>query len=96
MKHRKKGSFVMQHQSQGFENGTAAGTTGIFDQTSLVSSAEIERHIARGKRMQAEAIAAFFRGGFRRLALLIQHDRKSGRDGKAGGLPMHGDNLSRA
>ncbi len=93
MKHRKKGSFVMQHQSQGFENGTAAGTAGIFDQAPLVSSAEIERHIAEGKRMQAEAIAAFIRGGFRRLALLVRHDRKAG---KAEGLPVHGDNLSRA
>ena len=93
MKHRKKGSFVMQHQSQGFENGTAAGTNGIVNQIGQISSAEIERHIAEGKRMQAEAIAAFIRGGFRRLALLVQQDRKAD---KADGLPVQADNLSRA
>jgi len=84
----------MQHQSQGFETATAAGKAGIVDSGAVITSVEIERHIAAGKRMQAEAIAAFLKGGVRRLARLFHHDR-SAKDTDA--LPaVHGEHLSRA
>jgi hypothetical protein len=72
MKHRRKGSFQMQHQSQGLAKGPTAGTTGLLYDNVAISSDEIERHIAIGKQMQAEAIAAFFTAGFRRLGSLFQ------------------------
>lgn len=58
MKHQ-EGSFAMQHHSQRPANGS---TTGILVNDGMISSDAIERHIAEGKRLQAEAIAAFLRG----------------------------------
>lgn len=78
MKHRRKEVSPMQHQSQGLAKGPTAGTTGIIDSTAIVSAAEIERHIAAGKRMQAEAIAAFLTAAFRRVGALFQR-RPAGR-----------------
>lgn len=72
MKHRRKGSFQMQHQSQGLAKGPTAGTTGLLHDDVVISSDEIERHIALGKQMQAEAIAAMLTGAFRRLGALFQ------------------------
>lgn len=72
MKHRKKGSFEMQHRSQGLAKGPTAGTTGFLHDDVVISSDEIERHIAIGKQMQAEAIAAFLTAGVRRLSALFQ------------------------
>lgn len=72
MKHRQEGSFDMQHQSQDLSKGPTAGKTGAtITADAVVTSEEIERHIAAGKRMQAEAIAAFLSGAFRRLAALV-------------------------
>jgi hypothetical protein len=62
----------MQHQSQGLSKGPTAGKTGLYVDHVVISGEEIERHIAAGKRMQAEAIAAFLSGLFRRLGLLFQ------------------------
>lgn len=67
----------MQHQSQGLAKGPTAATTGIVDSTviitaPIISAEEIERHIAEGKRMQAEAIAAFLKAAFRRIGALFQ------------------------
>ena len=62
----------MQHQSQGLSKGPTAGTTGLLSSQVVISSGDIERHIAEGKRMQAEAIAAFLTAGFRRIASLFQ------------------------
>jgi len=67
----------MQHQSQDLSMGPTAGKTGILVSGAVISSAEIERHIAEGKRMQAEAIAAFLTGSFRRIASLF-HRRGEG------------------
>lgn len=72
MKHRRKESFEMQHQSQGLAKGPTAGTTGLIHDDVVISGDEIERHIANGKQMQAEAIAAFLTAGFRRLGSLFQ------------------------
>lgn len=58
----------MQHQSQDLSKGPTAGTTGILVSSTVITGAEIERHIAEGKRMQAEAIAAFVSAAFRRVA----------------------------
>ncbi len=74
----------MQHQSQGSAKGLTAGTAGILINDRAISAAEIERHIAAGKRMQAEAIAGFFKRCYRRLRGF-------------GSLPAQGDgHLSRA
>lgn len=89
----------MQHQSQGFDAATPAGKAGILDSGTVVTSAEIERHIAAGKRMQAEAIAAFLKGGFRRLVRLVHHDRSAANSTarNTGALPpVQGEHLSRA
>lgn len=99
MKHRQEGSFDMQHQSQDLSKGattgktgtsitTDAATAGAMTSDAALTSAEIERHIAAGKRMQAEAIAAFLSGGFRRLAALFapRHDH----------APVREEHLSRA
>jgi hypothetical protein len=75
MKHRKKGVSKMQHQSQGLAKGPTVGTTGLFDDAATISGDEIERHIAAGKQMQAEAIAALLTAGFRRLGALFQRHR---------------------
>lgn len=97
MKHRQEGSFDMQHQSQDLSKGattgktgitTDAATTGAITTDAVITSAEIERHIAAGKRMQAEAIAAFLSGGFRRLAALIAP--------RHGHAPVREEHLSRA
>jgi hypothetical protein len=37
----------------------------------VITGEEIERHIAEGKRMQSEAIAAFLSSAFRRLTALF-------------------------
>ena len=62
----------MQHQSQDPAKGLNAGTTGSMFRDAVVSSEEIERHIAEGKRLQAEAIAAFLRGCSRRIGAVFQ------------------------
>jgi hypothetical protein len=67
-----EGSFEMQHQSQGLDKRPTAGTTGLLSSQLVISSGDIERHIAEGKRMQAEAIAAFLTAGFRRIGSLFQ------------------------
>jgi len=72
MKHRKKEVSPMQHQSQGLAKGPTTGTTGLYDEFPVFSAEEIERHIAAGKRMQAEAIAAFLSAAFRRVGALFQ------------------------
>jgi hypothetical protein len=68
MKHQ-EGSFAMQHHSQhpakGLQNPAKGPTTDILVSHETISSEAIERHIAEGKRLQAEAIAAFFRSCFR-------------------------------
>lgn len=62
----------MQHQKQDLTKGPTAGTTGIYVTTdAVITSEQIERHIAEGKRMQAEAIAAFLTGAFHRLGTLL-------------------------
>jgi hypothetical protein len=71
MKHQ-EGSFAMQHQSQDLAKGPKAGTSGILISYEAISSETIERHIAEGKRLQAEAIAAFVRGAFHRVGALFQ------------------------
>jgi len=68
----------MQHQSQDLSMGPTAGKTGILVSGAVISSAEIERHIAEGKRMQAEAIAAFLTASFRRVAGLFYRRGDSG------------------
>ncbi|GAB4370276.1 MAG: hypothetical protein Kow00114_30510 [Kiloniellaceae bacterium] len=68
----------MQHQSQDLSKGPTAGKTGILVSGTVITGAEIERHIAEGKRMQAEAIAAFLSAAFRRLAGLFHRRGASG------------------
>jgi hypothetical protein len=81
-----EGSFEMQHQSQGLDKRPTAGTTGLLSSQLVISSGDIERHIAEGKRMQAEAVAAFLSGLFRRLGAIFQR-----RSGPAGDTAMpHG------
>ena len=57
----------MQHQSQDLSKGPTAGKTGVFLNRVVIDNDEIERHIAHGKQLQAEAIAAFLSSAFRRL-----------------------------
>jgi hypothetical protein len=71
MKHQ-EGSFAMQHQNQGPSKGPTAGKTGLLANQAVITAEEIERHIAEGKRMQSEAIAAGLRAVFRRLGLRFQ------------------------
>jgi len=61
----------MQHQSQDLVKGPTAGKTGLFANAVVVSHDDIERHIAEGKRMQAEAIAGFLAAAFRRLGTAV-------------------------
>lgn len=62
----------MQHHSQDLSKGPTAVKTGIYVSSStVITGEEIERHIAEGKRMQAEAIAAFLSSAFRRLTALF-------------------------
>lgn len=68
----------MQHQSQDLSMGPTAGKTGILVSGTVITGAEIERHIAEGKRMQAEAIAAFLTASFRRVAGLFHRRGDSG------------------
>jgi len=70
----------MQHQSQDLSKGPTAGKTGLYIDHVVISGEEIERHIAEGKRMQAEAVAAFLSGLFRRLGAVFQ--RRSGPAGE--------------
>lgn len=72
----------MQHQNEGLGKGPTAGNTGLFYDLPAISSDEIERHIAQGKRMQAEAIAALFTAAFRRLGTTFQ--RRPAAPGDAG------------
>lgn len=67
MKHRNKGSFDMQHQSQDLSKGPAAGKSGLLIDRVVISRDEIERHIAYGKQLQAETMAAILSGAFRRI-----------------------------
>jgi hypothetical protein len=67
----------MQHQSQDFTKKSSVGKTDILDSRWEVSSAEIERHIALGKQMQAEAIAAFLTDSFLRLGRLFSRQASS-------------------
>jgi len=62
----------MQHHSQDLSKGPTAVKTGttIISET-VITPEEIERHIAEGKRMQAEAIRVFLGGAFRRLTALF-------------------------
>lgn len=62
----------MQHQGQNLSKRSTAGTTGLLASQAVVTADEIERHIAAGKRMQAEAIAAGLSGVFRRFGALFQ------------------------
>lgn len=78
MKHRKEGSFDMQHQSQGLNKGPIAGNTGILISNTAISGDEIERYIAEGKRMQAEAIAGFLTGVFRRIGAAFHRRGETG------------------
>lgn len=61
----------MQHQSQNLTMRLTAGDTGL-PVTRPITGAEIERHIAAGKRMQAEAIAAGLKWALRGLGLLFR------------------------
>jgi len=54
-----------QHPAKGLQNPAKGPTTDILVSHETISSEAIERHIAEGKRLQAEAIAAFFRSCFR-------------------------------
>lgn len=88
----------MQHPIQDPAKGPRAGTAGIRPEAPLVngllfadpvaSADEIERHIAEGKRLQAEAIAAMLRALFRRLAApLRRRPARHGGDLPAGARP---------
>ena len=67
----------MQHQRQSSAKELNAAQTGAVMTFETISAAEIERHIAEGKRMQAEAVASLFKAGFRRLGNLL-HLRPQG------------------
>lgn len=85
----------MQHHSQlpakghhGPNNGPSAGKSGLLVRDETISSEVIERHIAEGKRLQAEAIAAFLRGGFARVAAVFQrHPHQAGAPASNGAVP---------
>ncbi|MGD1878229.1 MAG: RSP_7527 family protein [Kiloniellaceae bacterium] len=68
----------MMHQSQDLTNGARAGKTGILINGTAISGADIERHIAEGKRMQAEAIAGFLTGLFSRIGATFRRRADSG------------------
>ncbi|MGF1628313.1 MAG: RSP_7527 family protein [Kiloniellaceae bacterium] len=70
----------MQHQSQDLSKRPTTGKSGLYIDNVVISADEIERHIAEGKRMQSEAVAAFLTGLFRRLGGAFQ--RRSGHAGK--------------
>ena len=78
----------MQHHSQGLAKGPTTGTTGLLHHDAVFAADEIERHIARGKQMQAEAIAAMLTAAFRRLGDLVQ--RRPLAHGRAGHHPATG------
>ncbi|MGE5766644.1 MAG: RSP_7527 family protein [Bacteroidota bacterium] len=78
----------MQHRSQGLAKGPTAGTTGLLHDGVAFSADDIERHIARGKQMQAEAIAAMLTAAFRRLGGLVQ--RRPAGHGSTGHRPTGG------
>lgn len=61
----------MQHQNQDLSKGSAAGKTGILINDAVIRSSDIEYHIAQGKRMQAEAIAASLSAAVRRVSALF-------------------------
>ena len=82
----------MQHQSQDFTKKSDAGTTGTVFVVGDIDPAEVQRRIARGRQMQAEAVAALLKGAFRRLGSLIPT-----RTGHANGAAAaHEEHLSRA
>ena len=81
MKHQ-KGSFAMQHHSQNDKTGTA----GILATDVVITSDVIERHIAEGKRLQAEAVAAFLRGSFARVASVF-HRNQADDTANGGAMP---------
>ncbi|MEO3429866.1 hypothetical protein AAFN88_13465 [Pelagibius sp. CAU 1746] len=79
----------MQHPSQDPSKGPSAVKTGrIESDEGVISVEEMERHIAEGKRMRAEAIRAFSGAALRRLAALLlpRHAR----------TPLRADRLFRA
>ncbi len=82
----------MQHQSEDLGKGPAAGKSGTIIAKTAISTDDIERHIAEGKRMQAEAIAAFLTEALGRLKAIFHRPAKAGDD-----LPqVQDENLSRA
>ncbi len=79
----------MQHQSQDLSKRPTAVKTGIaITSDRVITVEEIERHIAEGKRMQAEAIRAFLGSAFRRLAALFSP--------RPADTPVREEHLSRA
>jgi hypothetical protein len=70
----------MQHQSQDLLKGSTAGKTGLLINPVAITGEEIERHIAHGKQLQAEAIGALLTGAFRRLGAVFQRRPVSARD----------------
>jgi hypothetical protein len=87
MKHQ-EGSFAMQHQTQDLAKGPKAGTSGMLVSHETISSETIERHIAEGKRLQAEAVSAFVRGAFARIAAAFQrHPAQAGDTAGTGAVP---------
>jgi len=86
MKHQ-EGSFAMQHQSQSPAKGYETATAYVIPTERVIGSDEIERHIAEGKRLQAEAIAAFFAGCARRIGAVFHRPQSA--SGQSGGAVAH-------
>ena len=84
----------MQHQSQDFTKKSTVIKTSSLDGGREISSAEIERHIALGKQMQAEAVAAFLTDGFLRLGRLFS--RRASSKSAAAVPGVREESLSRA
>lgn len=68
----------MQHHSQSPAKGIESNSADLIPATRVIGSDEIERHIAAGKRLQAEAIAAFFAGCARRLGAVFHRHPSDG------------------
>ncbi|MGF1592977.1 MAG: RSP_7527 family protein [Kiloniellaceae bacterium] len=78
----------MQHPIHDPAKGPRAGTAGIHFADPVATADEIEHHIAEGKRLQAEAIAAMLRAAFRRLAAPFRRrPARHGGDLPAGARP---------
>lgn len=77
-----------QHPAKGHQDPDNGPTTGIFVNDGMISSEAIERHIAEGKRLQAEAIAAFLRGCVARVgAAFHRHPAQAGDPANDGAVP---------